>query len=486
LNYSVESSIADLVDNSITAGANAIWISFRWNSGDPVIEIRDDGSGMNADRLAFALRLAGDGPQALRDERDLGRFGLGLKTASIAHCRRLTVTSSSDGEISNLGWDLDELCSGQSRGRWSMTRDPAQIVAEHVERLGGANGTIVRWRNFDYLLGGADPADREDVFNQAADRTSAHLGMTFSRFLLRASNPLRIECNGREVELWDPSLEHLAAVWPEIRTKREDLPVAYGPDNKTRIQATVLPRRDEFPSEEMFHAAGRNRWNSLQGFFVYRNDRLIYDGGDLGLGFEAEEHSKLGRVIVDIPNSDDSDWALNVTKEALRPPRNLEAHLKTSIRTARQKARARYRRRGPRTVPPKRTPTASVWTAPDLSKGAGRYKVNLRHPAIKALEDQLDEQAWRTFKLVIKLVEQSLPIEHIAQLRTEEASSFTSRLDVTSLRALIVQLIDDYRGAGQTEDQILNTLHNTQPFNGFPDVIEEEVERSRPSASDAN
>lgn len=473
LDYSVESSIADLVDNSISAGARNIDIEFRWNDGAPSVEIIDDGSGMAEERLISALRLAGDGPDQRRAEDDLGRFGLGLKTASIAHCRRVTVTTVHDSIVTNAGWDLDLLCAPENGDQWSMTTDPPAVVKAHRRRIGPDQGTIVRWAKFDRLLGGADPEEREDIFNQAMERVSSHLGLVFSRFLLRETEPLKIRCNSVTVQGWDPALRHLETVWTDLRHKRHDVTTVWAGDGKTTISAHVLPRQDEFPSDDLYREAGRGRWNSLQGFFVFRADRLIYDGGYLGLGFELDEHTKLARIIVDIPNSNDDEWALNVTKEALQPPPRVRAHLRTAAQDTRSKANRRYRRLGPRATTASPLEVVPVWLTPNIVNGSGSYKINRKHPLIGEMKKDLSADQWKRIKRVLLLLEQSVPLAHISQLRTNEAPEYAGKIDEKALVAFVTELASDWSSKGMALSEIKKTLLSTEPFHLFPQLIEE-------------
>lgn len=108
LGYSLESAIADLLDNSISAGATNVWLTFEWSGSESVIMVEDNGFGMSEVRLVEAMRLGCMGPSAARQEDDLGRFGLGLKTASLSQCRRFTVCSwDKTGRHATRCWDLD-------------------------------------------------------------------------------------------------------------------------------------------------------------------------------------------------------------------------------------------------------------------------------------------------------------------------------------------------------------------------------------------
>ncbi len=483
LNYSVESSIADIVDNSVSANAARIAVDFTWNNGNPTLEISDDGDGMSESKLVSALRLAGDGPDMERNETDLGRFGLGLKTASIAHCRRFTVSTIQKNNLTNAGWDLDLLEKSDS---WEMTTDSKQTQQRHRQKIGGKSGTVVMWQNFDRLLGSVDTDEKEDVFNQAAERTFEHLGMVFSRFLLRKHSPIVITVNEVAVRAWDPALSHLEENWPQLKELRLVLNPEWAGTTEIKISSFVLPREEEFPDKDTHKHAGLGRWNSLQGFFVYRADRLIYDGGYLGLGIELEEHAKLGRIVIDIPNSRDHEWALNVTKEALRPPRSLEPTLRRVAKLNRKEANRRYRKRATtRTRRRKENELSLVWSAPNQARGIGKYVVNRSHPMIAELQAMLNSEHLRRFKALITLIERSLPIEHIAQLAVEEAKNFSTEFNTEDTRdqkivlEMVEELIEGYLDLGYSDTEILKTFHTTAPFNEFSHEIEELLETAR-------
>lgn len=469
----MESSLADLVDNSITAGATTIHIRFQWNNGDPVVEVTDNGDGMDRDRLILALRLAGHGPTVGRPEDDLGRFGLGLKTASLAHCKRLTVTSVSNGELTHAGWDLDILADPSNDDKWTMAFDDVEDVNRDRERIGSGNGTIVRWRKFDRMLAGAEAGQGETVFNEKQAPIAAHLGMVFSRFLMRAERPILITWNENTVEPWDPTLSHLDSTWSALKDLREVGTLGHSPDGKTTFQTFVLPREDEFPSSEAFKAAGRNGWNELQGFWVYRADRLIYGGGYLNLGWKFDEHTKLGRVIVDIPNSDDDEWELGVTKEQLSPPYSLQSRLKAEGKNARAKAQARYRKKKKISTRRKPSDIVPVWLAPDLSKGTGSYKVNRQHPSFLDLHSALSGSSHSSFVRFVSLVEKSLPIRHIAQLRKSEVPAYEPSFDRKFILAAVEELFLEFRELGNTMDEAIDKLRFAKPFSDFPDVFDE-------------
>ena len=125
MGYTFESAIADVVDNSVAVKANLIEIKFPIDPADCYVAICDNGAGMSREKLIEAMRYGSQVEGEERSEDDLGRFGLGLKSASLSQCRRLTVASKQNGEISALVWDLDII--GQKKGWYMVECTPEQI-----------------------------------------------------------------------------------------------------------------------------------------------------------------------------------------------------------------------------------------------------------------------------------------------------------------------------------------------------------------------
>lgn len=137
MGYSLETAMADILDNSISAGANNIWISRIWKGGQSIITIKDDGIGMNHQELIEAMRPGSQNPLEERSKSDLGRFGLGLKTASFSQCRRLTVYSKkADYKPVYWTWDLDYVAK---TNQWELLQ---WIPDEYINALDDTY-----WRN---------------------------------------------------------------------------------------------------------------------------------------------------------------------------------------------------------------------------------------------------------------------------------------------------------------------------------------------------
>jgi hypothetical protein len=230
--YSLETALADLIDNSISAGAATVDIVCEWNDGDPIITIADDGIGMAEGQLIEAMRFGGIGPDAARGENDLGRFGLGLKTASFSQCRCLSVFSKTASATAVFTWDLDEI--RRAEGAWHLLVGgsplPENVDAQLQSR---DSGTVVAWRKVDF----GRKTDRPDyhTFMGDLERTDRHLGMIFHRFIDGDARRVVLKINGHVVKAWDPFLETHQATIP--------LPEKYfeSPGGLVRAKGFVLP-----------------------------------------------------------------------------------------------------------------------------------------------------------------------------------------------------------------------------------------------------
>ena len=181
--YSLKTAIADLIDNSIAAKAKNIWLRFEWNGADSRITIRDDGEGMTEKSLIAAMRPGSQSPLDLRSPTDLGRFGLGLKTASFSQCRRLTVVSRVlNGRTAVRSWDLDYV---KKTREWRLLKTIEPAVLKLLKESIPEHGTVVLWENMDRITGNDHPEDDKahQRFLQAIDLTKQHLEMVFHRYL---------------------------------------------------------------------------------------------------------------------------------------------------------------------------------------------------------------------------------------------------------------------------------------------------------------
>lgn len=271
LGYSTGAALADIVDNSISAGAKEVRIDFAWDGSNSRITVLDDGRGMDDAELESAMRLGDKNPLDTRSEHDLGRFGMGLKTASFSQCRRLTVATVKNGVASCLRWDLDELAADPDGG-WLLFEGPAQGSKPFIAGLKGNKvGTVVLWETMDRVV---TTGYTSDDFHDLIDNVESHLSMVFHRLLQGPRARLKLLLNDRPVAPWDPfMMGHPAKPWTSPPTNH---PTDYG---TVTVQAHVLPHRDRLTATEFDYNAGPAGWTAQQGFYVYRNERLLVAGG---------------------------------------------------------------------------------------------------------------------------------------------------------------------------------------------------------------
>jgi hypothetical protein len=345
IGYDLPSAVADLVDNSIDAGARNINISVCRKGAHSFITVADDGSGMTERELDEAMRYG-----SRRDYRDaaLGKFGLGLKTASLSQCRRLTVATRTTpkGKVRIRRWDLDQV---QLTDSWDVERilptaAPPYLAAD----LKGKRGTVVMWEKLDRLLEYANPdgAHALRALEAGSEAIAEHLSMVFHRFLSgenRSRRKLRITFNGERLEPWDP----YARGEPATRElpKQTISFVQDGCRQRVRVRAYVLPPQVRFSTAEAHaEASGPKKWNGQQGFYIYRADRLIQSGGWNRLR-TMDEHSKLARIAIDVPREAEDAFHINVAKMRVVLPETLRAPLRALAAGVVAAAQDAYRHR---------------------------------------------------------------------------------------------------------------------------------------------
>lgn len=462
--YSLRTAIADIVDNSISAKAKNVWIRFEWNGANSFIVIKDDGEGMSETELVSAMRPGSKNPLEERSPKDLGRFGLGLKTASFSQCRKLIVISKQvDSEQASRCWDLDYI---NEHREWRLLkkfdRDPLELAEETLEDM----GTIVLWEKMDRVVGSARADDNATYnrFLQAIDAVKEHLEMVFHRYLEKPAG-LKIWINERQVKAWDPFLknEHATQELPSEELSCDD--------QMLNVVPFVLPHQSKISREVHKVSAGPSGWNAQQGFYVYRNERLLVAGDWLGLGFQKEEHYKLVRIMIDLPNSMDSAWQIDVKKSRAKPPGYLRHDLKRIAKLARERAVQIYRHRGKVTARKSSQEHVFLWEQ-KTRHGKYFYAINREHPIIQSAFANIDKAS---LEPVLKMLEETIPSAHIMIASSEEPEKISTPFESSSyedLKPLIETLYSSFLDNGCSESDAFKRLISIEPFNSRPEFIE--------------
>lgn len=463
--YDLNTAIADLIDNSISAKAKNIWLEFYWNGENSHIAIVDDGQGMTEEELVNAMRPGSRSPLEQRDARDLGRFGLGLKTASFSQCRRLTVATrvEADAPVSVRCWDLDYVTK---TGEWRLLRTGSPVLNTYIERIcKAASGTVVLWEMMDRLVQGNDVKSKTEhkLFLERVEQVEKHVAMVYHRFLSR-SRPIRMWINGQSVAAWDPYLEGEKArqvLAPEALR-------IFG--KKMTVTPYVLPHHSKIDRATHARAAGPKGWNAQQGFYVYRNDRLLVDGDWLGLGPQKEEHYKLARIALDIPNTMDSEWEIDVKKSRARPPAAIREDLRRIATIARNRAAEVYRHRGKvlsRTV---KGGPVFAWERGERD-GAVIYRVNRNHPLVRLVLDSAENRAG--LNSLLRVLEETVPVPLIVIDHAEQPERHAAAFEgcTRELRELILPVYEALLKTFGSAREAKARLIALEPFDRFPEVI---------------
>lgn len=449
IGYSFDSAVADIIDNSISAEASHVWI-YSVPSSDPVVSILDDGYGMSAEKLREAMRYGTD-PNLERDTNDLGRFGLGMKMASLSQCRRLTVISKHQGEINACRWDLDRV---KETNDWTLQILSSDELFEirllsELEKMD--SGTLVVWENFDKELERA--IDIRDSMTERLASCKKHLSLVFHRYIdVNYGGNLTLIFNGVVIEPLDPFLSK------NSRTTHMPRQAVNINGQKVWIDPYVLPPESSLSKKDVELLGGLQR--NMQGFWVYRNKRLIIPGTWFRLT-GSKELTKLARVMVDVPNTLDSIWNIDVKKSSATVPAPFRKEFESVLNRILDKSETKYRYRGR-----KESSGAKQYVWDKIrNNGAVSYALNRDHPLIKQGLDELDPEGRAWALRVFDLIEGSVPYQDIYVTLADNSLSKPDRTvdDIDRIVKDGIFLLQ--RGIS------LETLENIEPFLGNDEVI---------------
>ena len=445
--YSLNSAIADIIDNSITAKAANIWIYLVWKGTGSFIRIIDDGIGMSESELSAAMVPGSRNPLLPRDKEDLGRFGLGLKTASLSQARSVTVASKCNkSKVAIRRWDLDYIVESGA-DEWRLLKTCRTGTESQIELLDSQKtGTIVLLENLDKLCAGtiaSNPIHR-DNFYRRIDSLRRYLSMIFHRFL-SVPTKLNILINGEQkihaVEPWDPFCKAHIATDP-----KPALSIPYN-GKLVEVKGYILPHKDMLTDDEMEAAAGPEGWNNQQGFYIYRNKRLLVPGSWLSLRdgsqrWKSEEHYKLARIQMDITNDMDADWQIDVKKSLAIPPLVVAEGLVRYGRQIRIEAREIFAHRGKYGKRAVTTKVSKIWMARQRN-GLNTYRLDRSHPLLQAFLKKAGPLR-KEAETILRMIEETVPVEKIwldtAESPEKRSTPFFGVSDHEIIRAAVQSL----------------------------------------------
>jgi hypothetical protein len=456
-----------LVDNSISAGARIVDVDFVWRDDAPHVRILDDGHGMSRDRLISAMRLGSD-PRDTRAESDLGRYGLGLKTASLSQATVMTVVSKGHASPPCVArWDLEEI---DRAGSWELQVGTPDDLGTDLGPLGDRpSGTMVIWEHLDRLLG---PAGSIDAFFAVAESVGRHLGMIYHRLL--TAGELAIRLNGTTVPPWSPVEREFAELVEEETS---------GPLGGATCRAYLVTSPSVLNEEQGRRAAGPLDWIQQQGFYVYRNQRMIVSGGWLGLGQGSKEwrfdpRYNLARLTVDISNADDHEWSVDLRKSVAEPPFALRPVLIRLAQRIRRRSVARARSLVPAgaTVGVEGDEPPAIWVAAASTPNAP-FRLNRRHPLVAQVRRALSDAG--PLRQLLELLERTAPLPPIsASPGANLAAAARRAAEEGDVRRLLLTIYPNYRRVlALTREAACERLLGQPHFRDHRSLVLEEVER---------
>lgn len=463
IGYSIETAVADIIDNSISAGAKNIWVDYEWNGPNTIFWVMDDGVGMEGDELIQAMRPGSVSPLVERRKNDLGRFGLGLKTASFSQCRKFCLISKKDNsKVDFWSWDLDFVNQVKS---WRLIKYcPEQSVFE--EKLSQLNsGTVVVWWDIDRLTKGTsvDNEESKSKFLETMDKVKKHLSMVFHRFI---EDGLTIFFRDREIKAWDPFMFGADGLQPKPDTFLEQ--------GNIRIKGFVLPHRSKISAEQFNLGKGpRDNWTAHQGFYVYRSRRLLVAGDWLGL-FKREVHYDLCRILIDLPNHFDDDWQIDIKKSMARPPSYLKEQISAIAKEVRFQAVEVYRHKGK--VLKRKLGVDDYYPLWEerVRHGKRFYKVNRKHPLLFDLflkSGGLKSEIER----ILQFIEETIPVPLITLQESENEKPMGQPfegVDHVAIKETMQKIYTSFIKEGFSQEKAKSRIMNTDPYQFFPEYLE--------------
>ena len=458
--YNLSTAISDIIDNSISANANEIRLEYKWNGQDSFISICDNGMGMNQSELVMAMTPGSKDPEEERSEKDLGRFGMGLKTASFSQCKRLTcITKKERYATIKRCWDIDFI---NEENEWQLLDYVSDnSFLEKIETQ--KSGTLVLWEKLDRIVGKSEVNNEsvKNAFYEEMINVKHHLSLVFHKFI--ESKRIKIFFQNTEIEAYNPFLLNLNPK-PEMGQSE-----SFG---NVEITYFILPHMSEIGKIDYENSGGSLGWFQEQGFYIYRGDRLLVAGDWLGLE-KKRDYSKLARIAVNFTNANDFNWHLDIKKSTATPPIEIRKELSRIAKIAIMKSAKIYNWRGQKTFSENvNINHEPLWTDEKTREGIKKYKINRKHPIIKSLLEENNKLAGKA----LKLLEDNVPIELILSNQNEDPAFHElekpTEKPCDDLINLAVELYKINVSQGVPKELAHQQIMSSIPFNLYPLINE--------------
>jgi len=466
MGYSFEAAIADILDNSIGANAKNIHIKFPIEPFNCYVSILDDGNGMNKESLFQAMKYGSNSCEEQRNENDLGRFGLGMKAASLSQCKILTVASKQNGIISAYQWNYDVILD---KKEWLVIKLNKNEIAQltGVQELNLCNsGTLVIWESFDILE--KSSGDIFTTLNEYKIKIIDYLSMIFHRYLNEEHDKkINISVNNLKLKGLDPFLEK----HKKTNTRQEfELAIkdTKGVERYVSVQPFVLPYQKDLSKNDMDLLGGIANLRTKQGFYIYRNRRLIIWGTWFGL--PRNELTKHARIRVDIPNTLDDIWNIDIKKQNASIPKSIKNSLTKAVKETMDFSVKIQNHRG--RIAKIDDGYDYIWNRIEGREKKYVYTINRENRIFGLLKENVDDEAMSRFEMVLEEIERSIPFQQIyidiSQNIVDESDDTERLKDIENKGFMWVKNVIEF--GELTVKQSIDQLFKSEPFCKHPEL----------------
>ena len=475
MGYSFEAAIADVIDNSVSAHAKNIRILFPSDPlGNIAVGIMDDGQGMSNDSLFEAMRYGSSSAEASRELDDLGRFGLGLKSASLSQCRKLTVISKEKDNIASaFSWDYNLI---QEEKKWIVveyTHDEITQLPYYADFAKQTSGTLVIWQDFDVIAKSSDGQVFETL-NELKESVCSSVSLIFHRYLSTTTDPLCIYLNNQKIKPQDPFLEN----HKKTTTKKERtiaIKDSEGKERQIKVKPFILPFATDLKDSDKKLIGGIENLRSKQGFYVYRNRRLIIWGTWFGMKPRAEL-TKNARIRVDIPNTLDDIWSIDIKKQTAAIPKRIQNQLKETVRQALDISVTQQTHRGRReNVDDDKD---YIWDRMRGRNDTFYYQVKRDSKLYQYVKANMSESDYVLLEMLVGEIEKNIPTHQMYVDKANDVISVEEPEDrFDQVFVMGISLIDMAKNiSSKSISEIIDDVMKSEPFCNYPKVKDKLIE----------
>lgn len=464
MGYSFEAAIADIIDNSISADAKNIHIKFPVDPLHCYVSILDDGTGMSEEDLFLAMRYGCSSSEEERDLNDLGRFGLGMKSASLSQCKVLTVASKNNGVISAYQWNYDVIVSEKE---WFVIELDAKDILnlyDIEELINNDSGTLIIWTDFDTIE--KSSGDVFTTLNENKIKIIDYLSLIFHRYLNdEGDKKLSIFINNLKIKGLEPFLEKhkKTNIRQEFNLAIKD---ARNVERYITVQPYVLPYQKDLSNSDIQLLGGIANLKTKQGFYIYRNRRLIIWG--TWFGIHRDELTKNARIRVDIPNTLDDIWNIDIKKQNASIPKTIRNYLTSAVRETMELSEKIHHHRG--RISKINDEIDYIWNRTEGREKKYTYSINRESRIFLLLKEHVDDEAMSRFEMVLEEIEKNIPFQQlyidISRDIVDDTDNVERLKDIENKGKMWIKNVVDY--GELTSEQAINQLFMSEPFCKYP------------------